>query len=166
MIDFRTHPKRSEQGPQPQQPHVIPTTKVFAAPAMAGPAPAGARPRHAHYAKQGPVEAISNVPLSEEEQRRRDFGDAGPLPADLRTGDPEFLHGGDASVTVEAARSRALEEEQRSGFFSRIIGSRSEAGEAAVTEQQRLSRDEVRRLQSTLFELLECKRILDQARSD
>ncbi len=169
MIDFRTHPKRSEQGPQPHQPyppHVIPTTKAFTAPAPSGPAPAGARVRHAQYPQQGPVEAIGAVPRTEEEQRRRDFGEAGPLPADLRTGDPEFLYGGDASVTIEAARSRALEEEQRSGFFSRIIGSRSEAGEAAVTEQQRLSRDEVRRLQSTLFELLECKRILDQARSD
>lgn len=29
-----------------------------------------------------------------------------------------------------------------------------------------LSRDDIRRLQSTLFELLECKRILDRARSD
>ncbi len=166
MIDLRTHPKRSEQGPQPHQPHIIPTTKVFTSPAMAGPTPAGPRVRHAQYPQQGPVEAIGTVPLTEEEQRRRDFGDADPLPADLRGGDPEFLHGGDASVTIEAARSRALEEEQRSGFFSRIIGSRSEAGEPTVSEQQKLSRDEVRRLQSTLFELLECKRILDQARSD
>ena len=31
---------------------------------------------------------------------------------------------------------------------------------------QSLSRDEIRRLQSTLFELLECKRILDQALAD
>ncbi|MEM1047751.1 MAG: MerR family transcriptional regulator [Pseudomonadota bacterium] len=34
------------------------------------------------------------------------------------------------------------------------------------TASASLSRDDIRRLQSTLFELLECKRILDRARSD
>ncbi len=34
----------------------------------------------------------------------------------------------------------------------------------ALRSVQSLSRDEIRRLQSTLFELLECKRLLDQAR--
>ena len=35
----------------------------------------------------------------------------------------------------------------------------------AATVQGSLSRDDIRRLQATLFELLECKRILDRARS-
>lgn len=37
-------------------------------------------------------------------------------------------------------------------------------GEAETGEAPRLSRDDVRHLQATLFELLECKRLLDQAR--
>ncbi|SFN68897.1 DNA-binding transcriptional regulator, MerR family [Cohaesibacter marisflavi] len=92
-----------------------------------------------------------------------------PLPPDLRSGDPQFLQGGrSASLSVEEARLRALQEEQKSGFFSRFMGGRSEASdqELAAMTQQSLSRDEIRRLQSTLFELLECKRILDQALSD
>ena len=92
-----------------------------------------------------------------------------PLPPDLRSGDPQFLQSGrGASLSVEEARLRALQEEQKSGFFSRFMGGRSEASDqelAAMTEQS-LSRDEIRRLQSTLFELLECKRILDQALAD
>ena len=92
-----------------------------------------------------------------------------PLPPDLRSGDPQFLQGGrSASLSVEEARLRALQEDQKSGFFSRFMGGRTEGSEqelAAMT-QQSLSRDEIRRLQSTLFELLECKRILDQALSD
>jgi hypothetical protein len=37
-------------------------------------------------------------------------------------------------------------------------------GEPEMGESPRLSRDDVRHLQATLFELLECKRLLDQAR--
>lgn len=37
-------------------------------------------------------------------------------------------------------------------------------GEGAADASEALSKDDVRRLQATLFELLECKRILDQAR--
>ncbi|WP_346896044.1 MerR family transcriptional regulator [uncultured Roseibium sp.] len=37
-------------------------------------------------------------------------------------------------------------------------------GEGAAGASQALSKDDVRRLQATLFELLECKRVLDQAR--
>jgi DNA-binding transcriptional MerR regulator len=40
----------------------------------------------------------------------------------------------------------------------------AESARAAGAEPPRLSRDDVRHLQATLFELLECKRLLDQAR--
>lgn len=43
-------------------------------------------------------------------------------------------------------------------------GGAREAEVPAVRSAQSLSRDEIRRLQSTLFELLECKRLLDQVR--
>jgi DNA-binding transcriptional MerR regulator len=48
----------------------------------------------------------------------------------------------------------------RSGlrFMNRLRGSSDSAGHGS------LSRDDVRRLQATLFELLECKRLLDQTR--
>jgi len=44
-------------------------------------------------------------------------------------------------------------------LMERLLGERGEAQAAGS-----LSRDDIRRLQATLFELLECKRILDQAR--
>lgn len=48
----------------------------------------------------------------------------------------------------------------RAGFrlMERLLGERAEASVG------NLSKDDIRRLQATLFELLECKRILDQAR--
>ncbi|GGB56685.1 MerR family transcriptional regulator [Roseibium aquae] len=47
-------------------------------------------------------------------------------------------------------------------FIDRLRGEKEP--EADFKGPQKLSKDEVRRLQSTLFELLECKRILDQVR--
>ena len=51
-------------------------------------------------------------------------------------------------------------------FFDRLraAGGREPEPAAPPRTIQALSRDEVRRLQSTLFELLECKRLLDQVR--
>ncbi len=46
------------------------------------------------------------------------------------------------------------------GFMDRFMGSEKEQ----ATRSSGLSKDDVDRLQSTLFELLECKRMLDQAR--
>lgn len=48
----------------------------------------------------------------------------------------------------------------RAGFrlMERLLGDRAEGPSG------NLSKDDIRRLQATLFELLECKRILDQAR--
>ncbi len=90
-------------------------------------------------------------------------GPAGPK--DLSDGDPKFLRGEDASFTIEDGRARMLEEEQRSGLFSRFRG-RSDSTQAGHRDGPKMAKDDVRRLQSTLFELLECKRILDQARND
>lgn len=53
-------------------------------------------------------------------------------------------------------------------FMDRLRGERADEeaapAPAASTSGEALPKDDVRRLQSTLFELLECKRILDQAR--
>ena len=69
-----------------------------------------------------------------------DPDDDGPVPRGIRTDDEDGGH-----------RSSALR------FFDRLRGDVGR-GEGA------LSRDEIRSLQATLFELLECKRLLDQAR--
>lgn len=45
-------------------------------------------------------------------------------------------------------------------LMERLLGERADTAQPAGS----LSRDDIRRLQATLFELLECKRILDQAR--
>ncbi len=60
-------------------------------------------------------------------------------------------------------------ETPRPGFgqiFDRLRSGGGREAEATATPRatQALSRDEIRRLQSTLFELLECKRLLDQVR--
>lgn len=90
-----------------------------------------------------------------------------PMPQDLSQGEPVYQQGQEAAFSVEAGRNSLLQE-NKSGFFSRLRGKNvademaapAEAGAAAG-----MPRDDVRRLQSTLFELLECKRILDQARN-
>lgn len=83
--------------------------------------------------------AVSTPPA----RRELSVGDADlgePVPRDIRTDDDEGGH-----------RSSALR------FFDRLRGDVGR-GDGA------LSRDEIRSLQATLFELLECKRLLDQAR--
>jgi DNA-binding transcriptional MerR regulator len=69
-----------------------------------------------------------------------DADDHGPVPRGIRTDDDDAGH-----------RSSALR------FFDRLRGDVGR-GEGALT------REEIRSLQATLFELLECKRLLDQAR--
>lgn len=51
------------------------------------------------------------------------------------------------------------------GIFSRFKAEKSAEAPKAGMEQSHMAKDDVRRLQSTLFELLECKRILDRARN-
>ena len=59
---------------------------------------------------------------------------------------------------------RALETAKPGGlrFMDRFRPEKEGEGAAGVSKA--LSKDDVRRLQATLFELLECKRVLDQAR--
>ena len=49
------------------------------------------------------------------------------------------------------------------GIVNRLMGEKQPAAEVNPVRGS-VSKDDVRRLQSTLFELLECKRVLDQAR--
>ena len=115
------------------------------------------------------VGAETGIPVEQQIQSQPVLDEEGQvLPEGLRAGTPEFLNAGkSATVSIEEARLRALQEEQKTGFLSRFMGSKvdpnNEPSQAMM--QESLSRDEVRRLQSTLFELLECKRILDQALS-
>ena len=69
--------------------------------------------------------------------------------ADLPRGiHPEAVEGGEPAQARAGLR-----------LMERLLGERVEAAAAG-----NLSKDDIRRLQATLFELLECKRILDQAR--
>lgn len=77
----------------------------------------------------------------------------GPLRGDDEPAPPRGVLVGD-----EGGRGTAA---QRSGlrFMERILRDKPEG-----QGESRISKDDIRRLQATLFELLECKRILDQAR--
>lgn len=62
------------------------------------------------------------------------------------------------------AHAKAVEPSKLGGMrFMERFRSEKE-GDGAADESAALSKDDVRRLQATLFELLECKRMLDQAR--
>ncbi|MBL6431156.1 MAG: MerR family transcriptional regulator [Alphaproteobacteria bacterium] len=61
---------------------------------------------------------------------------------------PDVVEGGEPSQARAGLR-----------LMERLLGERVEAAASG-----NLSKDDIRRLQATLFELLECKRILDQAR--
>ena len=126
-----------------------------------------------HFGEQEHSAAPDHIrqDVSPDEMERADT-----LPKDLIAGEPKYLQGQSATVSVEDGRTQLREEEQKSGFFARLRG-RQEVEphdrEPLPTSSERdgdlapsMSRDEIRRLQSTLFELLECKRILDMARSD
>ena len=52
----------------------------------------------------------------------------------------------------------------KSSSFRFMERFRGEKGETHAGGNAALSKEDVRRLQATLFELLECKRLLDQAR--
>ncbi len=87
------------------------------------------------------------------------------LPRDLATGDPKFVSGEAASISVSEAQ-RVLGEQAGGGSLFNRLRSRMEEPAKVEKTKAGMARDDIRRLQSTLFELLECKRILDQARSD
>ena len=181
-------PEAPAAQPMPVQQHVQPQEQP--APSAAVPQPAPHQP--VHQAKPAPQPVSQPIPHQQTSQHPASQHPAsqhaahsrpapsqqiamphgaempvqGPAgPRDLSDGDPKFLRGEDASFTIEDGRARMLEEEQRSGLFSRFRG-RSDGAQVGHRDGPKMARDDVRRLQSTLFELLECKRILDQARND
>lgn len=87
------------------------------------------------------------------------------MPRDLATGEPKFVSGEAASISVAEAQRVLGEQSGGTSLFSRLRG-RMEETDKAEKAKAGMARDDIRRLQSTLFELLECKRILDSARSD
>ncbi|MCV0427410.1 MAG: MerR family transcriptional regulator [Roseibium sp.] len=83
-----------------------------------------------------------------------------PVPQPVENGHQEPLPSGvladdepDASATAQSGGLNIL---------SRLRGEKP--GATATTAQTSVSKEDIRRLQATLFELLECKRTLDQAR--
>lgn len=89
----------------------------------------------------------------------------------LRAADPHLPTGetSRAPRAAQTAREGLDEGPTRSGFgaiIDRFRGNPSgrPEGETGPVLNPRLSREELRQLQATLFELLECKRLLDQAR--
>ncbi len=122
---------------------------------------AAPQPSHAvHAPEQFPASNIAPAMVPEEHELGQ------KIPNDLVRGDPKFLHGESASISVADGRAQMLEEEQKSGFFTRLRHRVEPTDQDGNRAAKGMARDDVRRLQSTLFELLECKRILDQARSD
>ncbi|WP_417684237.1 MerR family transcriptional regulator [Roseibium sp.] len=68
-------------------------------------------------------------------------------------------------VLPEGTEKKPLEKAHGSrGFMARLRGDKDGDADTDPVTADTLSKDDVRRLQSTLFELLECKRLLDQAR--
>lgn len=110
-----------------------------AAPPSKGPSPSAAR-------------AASGRGTKTQQTGAEDAGAAASVAerdADLPRGIlPEVAEGGEPAQARAGLR-----------LMERLLGERVEAAAAG-----NLSKDDIRRLQATLFELLECKRILDQAR--
>ena len=69
------------------------------------------------------------------------------------------------AMTVEEFTERKGQKASK-GLLGRLRGGREEADEAPVAGGGNLSVEDRRNLQTTLYELLECKRLLDQVRSD
>ncbi|MCW2309968.1 MerR family transcriptional regulator [Rhodobium gokarnense] len=122
----------------PSEPEIAPA----AARKPERPAPAKETPRLQVAAEAPKAPEVDRVAPSSDPLDGMDFDDE-DLPRDLRPGDAPARPEGKGGF----------------GLMGRLRGERDEDGAAA-----RLSRDDVRRLQATLFELLEIKRLLDQAR--
>ncbi|MCB1416935.1 MAG: MerR family transcriptional regulator [Nitratireductor sp.] len=69
------------------------------------------------------------------------------------------------AVTVEEYTERKGQKSSK-GLLGRLRGGREEVDELPVSGGGNLSVEDRRNLQTTLYELLECKRLLDQVRSD
>ena len=107
---------------------------------------------------------VAVIPRADEAQRRRAPADEWPEAEPLHGRvEPSFEMG-------EAEEAEAFEQAEETEFQADL--DRSLADRLAPTapsmpmqlDAAALSRDDMRRLQSTLFELMECKRILDSAR--
>ena len=71
-------------------------------------------------------------------------------------------HRGKKAVTVNQIIENTEQPAKTKGLFNRLVGKEEEPGNNA--EALNLSIDDKQLLQSTLYDLLECKRLLDQAR--
>ncbi|WP_099558885.1 MerR family transcriptional regulator [Hartmannibacter diazotrophicus] len=117
-----------------------------------------------------PADVASYEPSSRDDYPQidagsRESGHAAPAPEAYS---PRPAGGAIAEVLPDEPLPAGIlpeEAQPRSGFrfMDRLRGG-AHAGEAAQGPGGSLSRDDIRRLQSTLFELLECKRLLDQTR--
>lgn len=127
-------------------------------------------PEAAGIDPQGMMSAPAHIMMPQIPQMPQPIPTSGPapsMPAGLTQGEPVYQQGQEAAFSVETGRNSLLQD-NKSGFFSRLRGKHAESETDAKQEQTKpasMPRDDVRRLQSTLFELLECKRILDQARN-
>ncbi|HUG60335.1 MAG TPA: MerR family transcriptional regulator [Methylomirabilota bacterium] len=88
---------------------------------------------------------------------------ADPSDEVMHGGQPESPHGYSADFSADEPLPNGILPDGapgRSGlrFIDRLRGASEPAGNSG------LSKDDIRRLQATLFELLECKRLLDQTR--
>jgi DNA-binding transcriptional MerR regulator len=88
-----------------------------------------------------------------------EVADAG-FEADEHDRDPHFGNGGHAEIGEHGEGENGSAFSRTRGFVGRLIGDRGEASAGG----HGLGREEVQRLQATLADLLEMKRLLDQAR--
>ncbi len=70
--------------------------------------------------------------------------------------------GGKKAVSVTEIMQNNGKSSKSTGFLGKLVG--KEGGGANSAEALNMSSDDKKLLQSTLFDLLECKRLLDQAR--
>lgn len=130
---------------------------ALAAQAAAADTGADARGRTAGQGGRGGQSIAARQPKdrSADEEADRSAADQGAAVTEEDDGEPVprgiIAEGVQAPDTPQARAGLRLME--------RLLGERAEGGPAG-----NLSKDDIRRLQATLFELLECKRILDQAR--
>ncbi|MBB4304803.1 DNA-binding transcriptional MerR regulator [Rhodobium orientis] len=143
-IKFVMQSWHDDAEPLPVGGHAEPELEPPAArkPEKPAPAAARARPQPAAEAPKSEAPAVTPAARASDPLDDMDLGDE-ELPRDLRPND---------AVPRPEAKGGF-------GLMGRLRGERDDDGAAA-----RLSRDDVRRLQATLFELLEIKRLLDQAR--
>lgn len=94
-----------------------------------------------------------------------DFG-KGEIPqaglADISPNEPEHVTQQEAVDVAEFAQAKTA---KGKGLIGRITG-RGKSGDNITKEASTLAADDLKVLQSTLHELLECKRLLDQTRQD